>query len=268
MVTKSGKGMIGPPRLHQDTSTWGKRLKIRPGVRTTAVPIAGTGIGEDIGIRKRMIDVRVQTARPGLASKPFVLYMTRTLIFDPSQDAFPAGLSGAFQKDLIGVLETGSGGITREEKFIVPAHGRAIHIGADSVRLYMVYLPLGQSTAGSPNSLAAMTGFDIGANASISGLYPGEVRQESDNFSPGDTELFEIPQFAETLRLTNAQLSSIDVQWRDRFGNSISDFGSFNGTAYAEPQPIPLAATHVELELSPLAPAGAPATQLRWFRPS
>lgn len=259
------------PIAHRDTSTWGKRLQIRPGVLVAG---GGTGIGPDIGIRQRLIDVRAPTSRPGVISAPFVVYVTAKALLDPN---LVVNRRATFARFLQGVLETGSGGITRQESFVVPQHGRAIHIGADSVRLYALYLPLNEQPPNPvPDGLAAMTGFDLNANASMSGLYPGEVRVATEPFSsalipPTDVQTFPIPEFSETLELSHPSLSSFDVTWRDVFGAPLDDTPVMNGTAFQCPcqVPVPLAATQVEIQYNgPAGPPSSPGMVLKWFRPS
>lgn len=258
------RGRIGPPIAHRDTSTWGKRLEIRAGVPTVA---GGTGIGPDIRNPKRLIDVRVPTDRPGVASRSIVVYATARIFYN----AAVVTQVGAPTNSLVGVLQTGSGGLTREERFIMPAHGKTIHIGADSVRMHMVYEPR-EDLATAVDGVYALAGFVCQANCSIAGLYPGEVRQDSEVWNtaavPTSTAVqsFAIPEFSESLQLVHDSLGDFDVEWEDVFGNAVMT--PLSGLQYAEPRPIPVEAAGLTITFTIPAPGFAQPMTVRWFRPS
>lgn len=262
---------IARPTSPAATSTWGRREIIRAGIHTaeSTPDQPQTGIGPDIGVRKRLFDVRMNTAAPGNISKPFTLYVTSRAFYDPSFEANGGVPTAAVASaTLFAFLETGGGGVTRAEEFILPQHGKAIHIGADSVRLFVVFEPNEVSIV--PDNATAMIGFELNATVSLSGLYPGEVRTET--FNPlvaGVPLLTPIPNFSTTLQMFHPSLSMLEVNFVDVFGVDLSASTTFNGSDFAEPFPIPLGAAQVSIEFpgggGPIA-TGRPI--LRWDRPS
>lgn len=238
---------FGPPILHIDTSTWGKRLELRPGIPTVD---GGSGLSPDIRRDIRPVSVQVPTATPGIKSRDVTMYATAEPIYTEEALAFLGGGSGFMINELIGTLATGAGGVTRSESFVMPAPGRAIHIGADSVRFSVKYEPA--VGAAVPDSPTGLVGWRIVANISTSGLYPGEVRL-APVFSAAATPVtVVIPQFGESFRIAHPMPGLFDVDFQDQFGNNI--VGTRNGSQYATDTPLPPAA--FQIKLTPLVPVG------------
>jgi hypothetical protein len=244
-----------------DTSTWGKRLVIRPGVSTAA---GGSGIGPDIGMPKRLLDIRAPTSEPGFDSRPIAIYVTARPIFDASFAGTPNGRDCRF---LDGRLETGSGGVTRAESFGIPAVGKAMHIGCDSLRLEVAYRP----GLVAPDDVRAMVGWELIANGSISGVDPApQVQELFSSAAPSLPVLFEIPLFAQKLSFDDSASTGYRFAWLDRFGEpaGLTPFEAAAQYGVPDGRAFPIAATQLAVSPTVAVVGLRSAAQLRWGRHS
>lgn len=253
-----------------DTSTWGSRKLIRPGVLTTQ---GGSGFGPDYKRWVSLLDVRVPTDLPSLASKSFVLYATAYPVFDSNSGL--ASTEGA-QQGVIGRLETGSGGVTRSETFTIPASGKVQQIAADSVRFSVKYSdPLTPDSDPTPDTEYGMLGWELNAAVSISGTYGRKTVTTPPPFPPSSlvpSFVIPIPPFVTTLRFLSPTPTVFDLGWEDRFGEDVlsplsatSTPVRINASRWADGRAIPPAASQMRLyNYLPANPTEAP--MFEWGR--
>ena len=172
-----------------NTSTWGKRLEIRAGLFNVAVPAPFGPFtpSPDTGTLKRLCDVRVPTDLPGVASRDVTAYIFAEQTYDnnprnidPGPPETKVTTPEAEQREafhgLFGRLESGRGGVSTFEDFLVPAHGKSIHIGADAVRLSVVFDPVRAGLVGVAFERERAAGFSINAGVATAVLLPDSVR--------------------------------------------------------------------------------------------
>jgi hypothetical protein len=228
-----------------------------------SIAAGGSGVGPDIGAPKRLLDIRAPTSEPGFESRPIAVYVTAQPVFDPS---FLGSRETYVQRNLLGRLQTGSGGVTRTETFGLPAVGKAMHIGCDSLRLEVSYRPF----LSTPDSNFAMIGWEVIANGSVSGVHPAPtIQQTSEVVAQGLTEEFEIPSFAQTLTFDSAASTYFQLEWLNYFGLAAAPFPE-PAAQYAEPGrafPFPAARVRVTHITDPLL-VFTGTNILRWGRHS
>jgi hypothetical protein len=124
----------------------------------------------------RCIDVRDLVDATSEESRDCTIYIEAEQLYQDT--TLPADRRGAYNA-LFGRLTTGSGGISVDEEFIIPALGKDIHIGADSVRLEVWYDPAraGYSETVVPGiNVKACAGFRVKAHVTTALLLQDYVQ--------------------------------------------------------------------------------------------
>jgi hypothetical protein len=261
---RPGEGVAGSPlsRRKLDTSTWGKRLELRAGLNDPAIPAPFGPFTEspDALHLKRLVDVRVPTDLPGIASRDVTAYIVATQTYENNPDIIDPGPPAvkvvtpnanrepAFRA-LFGRLETGRGGISSFEDFIIPAHGKSIHIGADTVRLSVIFDParVGYTGGGFLGQRAA--GFSVIAGVATSDLLPDSVRDEY-NLAASTTQVFQVPRFTRRVQFFSDCPDCFQFDWTRPPGTGAGFLPNTpsTGVPYASsPQPIPVEAFGVQI---------------------
>lgn len=165
---------------------------------------------------------------------------------------------------LFGRLETGRGGVTASEDFLIPAHGKVIHIGADAVRLSVGFFPaLAGWTAGFEGKRAA--GFSVQGGVTTADMLPHLIRQFYSN-QVGGTQRFAVPNFSSRLQFFSQVPEGYQFDWRDQFGTFINNTPSLATPYVDSPQPIPIDAAG--LQITPVASGLAIDPVIMWERSS
>jgi hypothetical protein len=225
----------------------------------------------------RFIDVRGITDRPSGESRDCTFYITadQRLTFVPGVDSNIGSVGhlgvSAFQ-GLFGRVELGVGGVSRSEEFTIPARGKTIHVGADTVRCQIVFDPdrANMLPSGSldPDFEIAVriqrsAGFELNGAVTTADVFPDVVRNEY-VFARGGPQRFQVPNFSEDVQLFYPAPQLFLLKWYDPFGFFIAT-AQFSAIDYVDrPSPIPLNAASVELvPIPPFETATASVTLLR-----
>ncbi|MDH5644458.1 MAG: hypothetical protein OEZ01_00535 [Candidatus Heimdallarchaeota archaeon] len=175
----------------------------------------------------------------------------------------PAEYDTAFA-GLFGRLETGRGGVTASEDFLIPAHGKVIHIGADAVRLSVGFFPDRAGwTAGFQGKRAA--GFSVQGGVTTADMLPHLIRQFYSQQVAG-TQRFDVPNFSSRLQFFTQVPEGYQFDWRDQFGTFIPNTPSLATPYVDSPQPIPIDAA--SLQITPVASGLAIDPVIMWERSS
>lgn len=243
------------------TSTWGKRLSIRAGLFDSgggAGPWAPFTECPDAHRWFRLCDVRAETDRPSTTSRDVTIYLTATQNYDNNpQIAAASGTTPSVDQQqahlaLFGRIQIGRGGITSEERFTIPAHGIALHVTADSVRVEAGFFPRDTQfySSGAPDTDfrgALATGFDIQAGVGTGKPSVDLVRTpvlSSADAAAGPT--IDVPDFARRVQLFHLNPQMFLTSWLDYRGSPINDAPA-TGANYAVLQPIPVDAKRLQI---------------------
>jgi hypothetical protein len=275
-----------------DTSTWGKTLQIRAGLNDSLVgaPFGPYTPSPDRSQLLRLVDVRAPTAKPSTTSRDVTAYIYARQVYDnnkgittnvPQRD-FPqaitplANRSSAFEA-LFGRLTVSRGGVSTFEEFVIPAHGVSLHIGSDTARLEVRFdpakanIPLDGAADGFVRGKNA-AGFIVTGGVATSGFYQDVIRQFYDlqlDAIGNNIQFFDVPRFARTLEVFTPTPQAYDVQWFPQesvnataLSNVPNNFASYVGA----PQPIPVNAARLRVNLNAAIAAGEPSPVLVWSR--
>ena len=242
MTTRSDRDREGLSSRVEDTSTWGKRLEIKAGVNFGAPGVFSAS--PESARFKRLVDVRADTLAPGIASRDVTAYIVATQTYEnnpPTRGQTIAADQASAFAGLYGRLETGRGGVSSFEDFIIPAHGKSIHIGADTSRLSIGVFPdrAGWNTV--PNNFQGelAAGFSIVAGVTTALLLPDEVTQFY-NIAVGGSQSFDIPRFSRTFQFVSDQPLGYTFAWIDAVGNTIATAPSTAVPYVGQNVPIPI----------------------------
>jgi hypothetical protein len=202
----------------------------------------------------RCIDVRDLVDATSEESRDCTIYIEAEQLYQDT--TLPADRRGAYNA-LFGRLTTGSGGISVDEEFIIPALGKDIHIGADSVRLEVWYDPAraGYSETVVPGiNVKACAGFRVKAHVTTALLLQDYVRREwyEGDGGVGAAINIPIPQFTRLMMFSYEAPTNVQITWLDVFQNVISQ--NITPTEYhGRFGPIPVDAAFIRLTVTAAA---------------
>lgn len=192
------------------TPTWGKTVLIRPGYWVDAGDFA---LSPDVRQQKRPVDVRALTDEVSIPSRDCTAYIKATCLYaDPTAELDKRGA----HRMLFGRLSTGSGGITIQEEFLIPATGKSIHVGADSCRVEVWIDPKRGGFAEDGSDVEACAGFEVHAQVTTARLFLDEVRAERVT-----TNEVLIPTFTRDMQFLHETPQNIIITFEDVFGNTV-----------------------------------------------
>lgn len=242
-----------------DTTTWGRTQALKAGFNEPGAPAPFGPFTQspDAEGFKSLVQVQLPADRPSLLSRDVLVYVSAVQnygnnpqivnaagapIVTPIADQLHANAG------LYGLVRSGRGGQFSEQEFIVPAHGIALHVGADSVEVSVGFFPSRTGWGTGAEFLGARaTGWDIEAGVATAGSYVDRVRQELPVSSASDL-VFRIPEFSRRLRVATMTPDLYLLDWRDWLGRSIPVGPLTSPIYYADAAaPIPIDARFVVL---------------------
>lgn len=250
--------MPSPPTRSIDTSTWGRNLNIRCGLLDAALSaFAPFTPSPDSETYLPVVKVDMPANVPSLASRDVLVYVSAKQVYNNNPNIVslaggpittPVANQLVANQGLYGRVRSGRGGTQNEEEFVIPAHGIALHVGADSVAVEVGFFP-SRTGWGADAAFegARATGWEVRGGIATSASFVDRIRQELPVSSATDLR-FEIPEFARRLRVATMVPDLYGLDWQDWLGRSIA-VGPLTSPLYwaDAPAPIPIDARFVTL---------------------
>lgn len=264
------------PQRPDYTVTWGQRATILAGLFDAAAtgPFAPFTPSPDTGNWKPLVELRAGTDIPSTGSRDFTVAITAAQKYENNPGIInaagtristPVANQQSANRALFGRVTIGRGGISNVQTFIIPAHGIALHVAADSVRVEVGFFPgLTQFATDAAFRGLRATGWEVQGGVAVGIPAVDLVRSVISSDPDADNDLsITIPQFSRRVHLFHPNPDMFVVQWRDFNGNLVPQAPA-TGSSYGTLQPIPVDAVVCNpFRLQPLQTTNA---ILQWER--
>lgn len=240
-------------------STWGRRIVLRAGLFDAAAggPFAPFTQSPDANDWKSVVQVEMPVDSTGeRTSRDCVVYLSalQNYVNNPGiVDAAGISISTPPANQLVanqalfGRVQTGRGGVTNTEEFVIPAHGLSLHMACDAVRVEVGFFPARAGWDVAAFQGAQATGWEIVGGVGTSGMYADRIRQHYPVDTAGTIDL-RVPEYARRMRVDSLVPELYWLDWLNWRGDSIAEGPFNNAIAFADDaQPIPIGARSVQI---------------------